>query len=461
MKKFSIKAVALAAGILAGGSVFAAVDLDDSDAPGTVKIASQSVISSSGTALTDAAAYNATATLGSAIPVSTTRYIRMTLSSGTFTANPALTVSTTNATVSLLQGGTGEAYALFSVVTSSTDAATSSDTVTFNPAGITVKSQAAVSLTYGLYETQSAAQNQTLPLKTASQPYLAFASGLVTTVTANTKTADVDASPSFTKFTSSASTVALAEVYVNHKGYIAADATTATAGTMVDTAVLVLNGDFTAAANDAGTYTGDALDRVFVSNLDDCSTTLVSASALTATKATFSSITGTQISADADKKLYVCLTAEGTPEIPVADYTLDIDYTASGSDYSVADLSAIAAGSVVRNGVTLVAPLVNQPTGWYSRLALSNTGSVARPYTITAVTESGSTINLTGEAASGTVAASSTKVINLDTLATITGGLPRGSLKVVVNGPDSAISGVYQIANGTTGMISNYTLVKK
>lgn len=459
MKKFSFKAVALAAGLLAGGSAFATVDLDatGNNPIGTVLLASESTIDAdAGTALTDDAAYNATVALGSAIPDATTRFVRVTLSSGTFTANPAL--SLTNGTVTLLQGGAGESYALFSVLT--TAALASNATVTFNPAGITVKNKDAVSLTYGLYETQSQAANQLQPLKTASKAYAKFVAALKTTVTAKTVTADVDASPSFTKFTGNAATKVLADftVAVTADAPITVGAAAANANNVLSKAALTLNGDFTAAKNDDGTYTGNALDRVFIAPNDDCTGTKVSATSLTASKAVFADISGNSLNTDGTR--FVCLTAEGSPEIPVGTYTLDTDYTAA-TNFAVSDITGSAAGTIERNGVTLVAPLVNQPGGWYSRLVLSNTSSVARPYAVTAVTETGSTVTLTGDALSGSLPANSTKVIDLAALATVTGGAPRASLKVVVNGPTAHISGLYQLANGVTGMISNYTLVQK
>jgi len=459
MKKFSFKAVALAAGLVVGGSAFAAINLD-ATTPAPVLIASEATINgTTGTALTDAATFDATVALGSAIQVSTTRYIRVTLSSGTFTAAPVVTTATANDTVTLLQGGAGESYAIFSMATGAGDAAAAADVVTIAPAGITVKNQTLVTLTYGLYETQSQAANQTSPLKTATGNFIEFTAGVKTTIVSNTITADVEASPSFTKFTGAAATKALANYTVAATaGVTGADAVATTPTTVFASAKLVANGDFNAAKNDDGTFTGDALARVFIASDSGCTTSIAASTALTASKATFATITGATLTADGTN--FLCLTAEGTPEIPVGDYTLDVDYTAA-ANHTVADITAAPAGTVNRNGVTLVAPLVNQPAGWYSRLVLSNTSTVARPYTVTAVTEAGTTIVLTGDALSGTLAASSTKVIDLASLATITGGAPRASLKVVVNGPTAHISGLYQIANGTTGMLSNYTLVQK
>ena len=92
---------------------------------------------------------------------------------------------------------------------------------------------------------------------------------------------------------------------------------------------------------------------------------------------------------------------------------------------------------------------------------LNNTSSVDRSYTVKAVSEAGNVITLSGAAASGTLKANSSTVADLQSLVTAVGGLPRYSLVVTINAPATSVNGAYQIANGTTGMISNYPLVAK
>jgi hypothetical protein len=79
------------------------------------------------------------------------------------------------------------------------------------------------------------------------------------------------------------------------------------------------------------------------------------------------------------------------------------------------------------------------------------------------VSETGTTLTLSGAAASGTLAANSTTIVDLPALVTGTGftTAPRGTLLVTVNGPSSAIDGLYQITNPATGAISNHTLIVK
>jgi hypothetical protein len=93
-----------------------------------------------------------------------------------------------------------------------------------------------------------------------------------------------------------------------------------------------------------------------------------------------------------------------------------------------------------------------------SRLVLTNTGPIARPYTIAVAGEPGNTIetgNLTG-----TVPAHGTVVIDLAEVLTGFSGQPRATLNIDVAGPDAQIQGLYQTVNAATGAISNQTLVR-
>jgi hypothetical protein len=127
--------------------------------------------------------------------------------------------------------------------------------------------------------------------------------------------------------------------------------------------------------------------------------------------------------------------------------------------YRVADISNVAAGTIVRNGTQLQAPLAQVPGGWISRLVLTNTGGIARNYAIAVQGETGNTIstdNLTG-----TVPANGTVVVeDLNEVLTGFTGRPRATLNVTVEGPNNQIQGLYQIVNPDKGSISNHVLVR-
>ena len=140
--------------------------------------------------------------------------------------------------------------------------------------------------------------------------------------------------------------------------------------------------------------------------------------------------------------------------------TLNVD-AAAPTVYKVTDISGVKVGNIVRNGTQLQAPLAQVPGGWLSRMALTNTGSTARPYTIKVTGETGNTIgtaNLTG-----TVPANGTTVVDLKNVLTSFTGVdvaPRATLNVTVSGPNNQIQGLYQIVNPDKGSISNHVLVR-
>ena len=114
---------------------------------------------------------------------------------------------------------------------------------------------------------------------------------------------------------------------------------------------------------------------------------------------------------------------------------------------------------IVRNGTQLQAPLAQVPgAGWLSRMVLTNTGSVARPYEIAVMGEAGNTIGT--DNTTGTVPANGTVVVDLTSVMTSFTGPARGTLNVTVAAPNSQIQGLYQIVNQNTGSISNHVMVR-
>lgn len=156
--------------------------------------------------------------------------------------------------------------------------------------------------------------------------------------------------------------------------------------------------------------------------------------------------------------LNVCMSFTGTTAIPAGSITATLGGTAI-SGYTLPTNTAQTLMTISHNGTTMVAPLVQIPAGWLSRLVLTNTGSAAA-YTVTAISETGNVVTLTGAAASGTVPANGETIVDLPTLMTSTGASIRGGLSVNVSGTTANISGLYQIVN-PTGNLSNYTMVHK
>lgn len=330
-----------------------------------------------------------------------------------------------------------------------------------------ITSTAAASCTYGLYDqpSQAAAGGTTGRIATTTGQYLTPQSGYTYTTTPNTSTANVEASPAFTRFVSAAPTNSTT---IAQLAGITFDARTGTqlnvGGVDVSLADLFATGatgtnisvagDFTAAQNADGTYTGGALGRVFLASDAACTTSVLSAAALSATAARFN------VGATAAAGQFLCMTTLGNVAIPVADYTSTLNAVAASATYAPVSTGPLASGNIIRNGTQLQAPLAQVPTGWLSRMVLTNTGSADRPFTITVFGETGNTIgtaNLTG-----TVPANGTIVRDLTTVLTsfTTGQAPRATLNVTVAGPNSQIQGLYQIVNPASGSISNHVMVR-
>ena len=177
--------------------------------------------------------------------------------------------------------------------------------------------------------------------------------------------------------------------------------------------------------------------------------------ALTASKATFP-VGNTDF---AHYDLRIIKTAVPTNLIQESEYVASLIVAAAQPLlYNVTDITGVNLGKIVRNGTQLQAPLAQVPSGWLSRLVLTNTGGTARPYSISVQGETGNTIstdNLTG-----TVPANGTTVIDLTTVLTGFTASPRATLNVTVAGPNNQIQGLYQIVNPDKGSISNHVLVR-
>ena len=449
--KFALKtSVAVVLGALSAVAN-AQVNLDAAS-PVSVKYASEANISTSGTTLLDgASAQTATVALGASLGTDVSGYVRVDLAGGNFVCNPsfAINASAGAANTVLSSGGNGTNFAIFAVTPTAGAALIGTNTGTIDTAaaatcGVSVTDKTGVAMTYRLFESLTNAANPTSTntLKTRSGVgYIAFTPGVIVGSTGIGATADVAATGgAYTAFTP-AGTGFLSAISISGSGALLPTGAASTVNDIAASGVITVAGDFQGVRNSNSTYTGAALNRVFVSNDVACLTTAAAATALSASSATFASIPGAGL-ANVFRRL--CFTPEGTQQIQASTYTGVLDLTAN-TGFTVSD-PALNIGAVTRNGITAVAPLVQIPTGYLSRLVLVNRGSVTRDYTVAAVSEEGVTLTLSGAAAGGTLAAQQTSIIDLPAL--ISGGV-RGSLVVTVNAPLSQVDVLYQVVNPT------------
>ena len=346
------------------------------------------------------------------------------------------------------------------------DASVGADDLLTITGGRSITGTDPIDCTYGLYDFPSQAASGGIHgrVATVSGAYLDFAESTVFAATPFTSVADVEADPSFSTFVArmptTDDTAGLARL---HYG-LATPAPLRPDGSPIaladlhatgaDGTRIIAEGDFSAAANADGSFTGDALARVYLSGNDTvCSTVgALAASRLSATQAEF------PVGDAATDALLCFVPLAGTP-IPVADYSASLVAVAAAPlDYAVDDLGPFDAGAITRSGTQLQAPLVQVPEGWLSRLVLTNTGPLDRSYAIAATGETG---NLIGTAnLTGVVPAHGTVVVDLHDVLVSFSGERRATLDVTVAGPDRQIQGLYQIVNPNTGTLSNHVMVR-
>ena len=377
----------------------------------------------------------------------------------------------TGSVVTLSAGGTVGAIngigtnAIHFSITAGTTPATATDILTVSGDRI-VTNTAGGSCTYSLYDfpSQAAAGGSVGQIATATGAYLAFATSYTLTATPTGAVANVEANPAFSRFVSAAPTGSIERGSLGDVVFalrtapatprLASGAPATLAALLAAGSNHVVTGDFSAAADADGTFTSTAaLARVYFSTTADCTAVTTSANVLTATSARFN--TG-----PAAVNATLCFAPRSGVAIPVSTYSQVFNaVSANPTLFAPTGRGPVALGEITRNGTQLQAPLAQIPTGWISRVALTNTGTVARPYTITAQTEAGVTAAL-GTAANGIVPANGTVVLNVADIVQFTGTAPRGTLNVTVAGPTGQIQGLYQIVNPASGSISNHVMVR-
>lgn len=326
-----------------------------------------------------------------------------------------------------------------------------------------------VNCSVGMYDQPSQAQaggSAGLIANTSfAGPYLVFAPSYELVASATTHISNVEAVPSFSSFLADTYTTAATASMGNGgsatsiayrlrdpDGAGAQTATFQINGTpitlptlLAGTTSVVVAGDFSLASNSAAPlYTGTALTRAQLN--------AVNAASMDATSATFAVGNVAFTAADFD------LTRRAGVLISESDYIATLKTVpAAPTVYKVTDITGVKFGSIVRNGTQLQAPLAQIPGGWKSRLVLTNTSGIARPYTISLLNVDGETA-VTPGTLTGTIPANATKVI--DDLTTVFTGNNRATIVVNVAGPTSAIQGLYQIVNPDKGSISNHVMVR-
>lgn len=466
MKKYVLKATALAIGALVGNAAVAAVAAGvnfDSATPTVLKYAKELAYNST-TPLASVSGINVTSKLGFGVSNAQTRYIRIDYTNATLNAAHAAVGGTdieiNNAaaadTYAVVQGGQiGDSYVIYQVTAAADHPA--SDVVDIKTPALRVTSTAsAVNVTYSLHETAvsavaGAAGNAKLYSK--SQDIVSFVSGLVFTVdTTPTTTASVE--QSFLKFKTGGgyindTTAKLGSITfgvdatVNEQDGSAVDLNDLLAATGTK---IVLTGDTGIPAGSTDTLKKNS---AFISTDADCGgVSLASTTVPTATGATFT----TDLNSYSTKG--ICYVVNGTAPISASTYSVRVDVAAAANS-TTANIGDKAIGSIVRDGTELQAPFATIYAGTGNRAVLTSQHSSDAVVTASAITETGVTCN-TGTTVFTLKSGKQLFINASDVCPTLSTGT-RFALKFVIAAPNNKISGVYNsyTFDATTGKVTD------
>ncbi|WIT09966.1 hypothetical protein PFX98_13580 [Paucibacter sediminis] len=467
MKKYVLKATALAIGALVGGVAFAAApthitlsdDVADARTYGTELVAD-------GTTLTDV--YLATSTkMGFGVSKNAVRFVRFDITN----AKWANAVDATNLTaetaaavalapqVAVVQGGaTTDSYVIFQITAADTNY-DQADVfkLALDTIGVKVTSVGtSVDLTYALYETAEKAVANAAATKLAgyNETVAKFGKALNLAITAGANTAGVE--KAFKQFTTATAgtftkTIALGKLnnavntrYTKTGGAIGL-------GDLIDTdSALVVKGDFSAMGS-----TG----KVFLDNADSCGSSTGDADFATGNTSKGTIV----VDANAVTNKNVCYTVSGSTAVPAQTVTVAYDIVAKGTA-TTADVGDTTLGTIAHDGTTLQAPFATIHPDYLSRVVLTSTYGTDAAVAASVITEDGKTC------ASGTadynLKAGKLLVINTkDICPSMADGSTRLAVKLDVVAPSSTISGVYNVMNydqvtGKTNSLISYPLLR-
>nr|WP_316640647.1 hypothetical protein [uncultured Roseateles sp.] len=465
MKKYAIKATALAIGALVGGAAVASVDFTPTPFVATTdSFASEiSYAKTGGTTISGAKVL--TTKLGFGVSSGQTRFIRVNLTNAVIGATPAAGSNVVDSTSAfsnsiVAQGGQADDSYVIYQVTGQANGHGAGDTVviTLPDLFVTNANAADVTVSYALYADPVSAANQTAGTSLSSQSgsLFGFSSGIKFKVTTKTQTATV--ADSYKKFSGSYGPVDVGSIQYAASGAFKATGVAAALTDIVGatTKVKVLGDfNFTRADNTA--------TNLRLGAAGDCANGAV---AFTTIASDLLSASFTAGNTPFTKSL--CITNDTvtntTPvAIPAQTFSVDFNPVSVGAGVSVTDPSAVTLGATDRDGTTLTAPFVTIHPDYLSRVVLTSTYGVDVPLTATVVAENGATC--TGNAYATTLKKNSQLVIDVKSICpALSTGATRLSVTVSAAAPRSAVNGVYNVMNydvvtGKTNSLISYVMV--
>ena len=470
MKKFALSAVTAAALGMTAFGASAQVNIDASPAaPASV---AREIIATVGSPVVLANVTNQldiVVALGYSFSANEIRYVRVELANGVFTtASVASSVGTAGIGA---VNGVGTSVIFFSLTAGNDADLIAASTLTINGTRSITGTASNMTVSYSLYDQPSQAQaggGTGRIMSKLDRAYINFNASqtLVVTPDPTVSIATVAVAPAFTTFVAAGNTTTATARLAGLDYRLVTAVPMTAAGAAITLANLnatgaagtriVVTGDFSAAANVDGTFTGAALPRVYLStNMNCTNVAALNAAAITGSSATFNVGATTTT-----PNMNLCYTPRNPSSIPASMYTAGLTaVSAAPAVYTATSVAPMAAGEIRRDGTVLQMPLAQTTPGYVSRFILTNTSSTAAAYTTRLMTEAGVTA-VAGAAATGMIPAMGSVTIVASDLMTITGIAMRATVEFTVAQNSNQIQGQYQVVNMTTGAVSNTVMVR-
>ncbi len=470
MKKYVIKATALAIGALVGGAAVASVDFSASPFVATTDTFASELNYAATTGTAISGAKTVKTKLGFGVSSGQTRFIRIDLSGaklavaaagGDVTNTTSVPAANNFANVAVVQGGgVGDTYVIYQVTGAAAGhAATDLTTIVLPNLNVTNGNASAVNVTYALYADAVAAANQTAgqSLSTQSGALFTFGTGVKFKVT--TKTATATVADSYKKFSGSYGPVEVGQFDFGTTGAFDATGAAATLASLVGANTKVsFTGDFTF------TQSTTTATNLRLGDIGTCANGV----ALTSIATNMLSASYTLGTTAANKSLCVTNdTVTNTTPVALTAQTFSIDLnpvnSSVGTGSTVTDPGATTLGAIARDGTTLTAPFVTIHPDYLSRVVLNSSYGADAAVTASVTAENGVTCTTSGY--STTLKAKSQLVINVkDICPALSNAGTRLAVTVTVAAPRTNIDGVYNVMNydvttGKTNSLISYVMV--
>lgn len=471
MKKYVLKATALAIGALVGNMAVADTNLDTGAVTGTTAFASElnynSTATPAGTAISVGSVISSK--LGFGVSGGQNRYIRVDLTNAKINgaaltgASLAMAAAPAFANVTVVQGGAvGDTSVVFQVTANAAGHA-SAQTVQLTLGNLDVISTGSkVGITYKLYETAvDAANNSAATLYSKAGDVFTFSAGLKYSLTPGSNTVSVEKSFKEFQTTNPGASISATQAQLGKITYgvnsvaVAGGGAVALTDLVTAATKIIVAGDFTDAA---------AAGSVFLSNSATCATSAF-AGVLNAGKTSAEITVGTTaggLSAAQDYALCYTIYASSNAasvQVPAqSSITAALDLTATATS-SAADVGAAKVGEILRDGTELTAPFGSVNVNHTTRLVLTSSHSAPAVVQVTPILSSGSTCTAPAVALTAgqlTIPANSLLHIAVKDICTATTDGKLG-LKLTIAAPKSKIEGVmqqYRNADASTGNIT-------